>query len=260
MPSNNVLIKAPTDDELFNIDFGSRLDAGETLTGAVITADVSGLTIGSPVASSEEIQVRISGGVTATLYTLSIVATTSAGNTLTDKVGLLVNVCYWLEELVQIFRLMIGDTTETPTYTDIRLGQTILAGAREVASTVSFDTTYYVNVNTLTLSPDPTLTATRDDPFINLILMKAACVLARAEFKKAGGKSFSVKDGPSSIDTRGVAQNSKMYADDVCKEYEEAVYQFVLGHRNPGEAIIGPYKIYGQHGWVPTTRDRTYFS
>jgi hypothetical protein len=76
------LQKRPNDDLPYVFDFGEwSLTASDALASATVTADVSGLTIGSAtiVTGGRKVQVRISAGTAGTTYTLTCQATTTAG-------------------------------------------------------------------------------------------------------------------------------------------------------------------------------------
>lgn len=97
--ATKTLVKHSTESILFGFDFGPLLNSGETLSSVTVTGSPSGLTIasagsatvkatswsdeltGETIAANEGAQIRISGGTTATDYTLTATATTSAGNT-----------------------------------------------------------------------------------------------------------------------------------------------------------------------------------
>lgn len=94
--ATKVIVKHSTESILFGFDFGPLLNSGETLSSVAVTGSPSGLTIGSAtvkatswedeltgetIAANEGAQARISGGTTATDYTLTATATTSDGNT-----------------------------------------------------------------------------------------------------------------------------------------------------------------------------------
>ena len=106
---------------------------------------------------------------------------------------------------------------------------------------VSFTTTYTVSIAGPTISPDPVSLV--DNGFINLVVLKAACILVTSEYRTASAKGLSVKDGPSSIDGRQVATSKGALAGDMCKKYEDAKKAYQAGDRSAGQAIVGPYNI-----------------
>lgn len=159
--------------------------------------------------------------------------------------------------MVQILRDLIGDSDNPQTYTDARLQQVIVTSAQLVLLEVDFDNTYTVDVFNVTISPDPV--SLSEVAFINLVSIKAACMLAGAELRAAAGKAYSIKDGPSSIDGRSPAEFKKQMKDSICSEYAKAVKDYKLGGGTPGRAIVGPYTT--ESISYNTVRDRDpYFS
>lgn len=81
--SIETLTKQPSESKVFTMDFSANLASGETIASVTsVTADISGLTIGTPVVGTRSAQVRISGGTVDTLYKVTFVVVTSASNTL----------------------------------------------------------------------------------------------------------------------------------------------------------------------------------
>lgn len=79
----DTLSKQPSESRLFTMDFSANLASGETISSVTsVVADVTGLTIGAPVAGSRSVQVRISAGTVDIMYKVTFVVVTSAGNTL----------------------------------------------------------------------------------------------------------------------------------------------------------------------------------
>jgi hypothetical protein len=147
----------------------------------------------------------------------------------------------WNEEMVPMLRGILGDFAETPQYSDDRLEDMLVYAAQLIHEDIPFDLTYTITVRTSTISPDPT-TPARDDAFINMTVLKAACMLAGAEARLAAKKGISVKDGPSSIDGKGLAQAAQLFAEDMCKKFQRAVMEYRAGNSKAGEAIVGPYR------------------
>src|SRR5688500_1020862 len=109
-----------------------------------------------------------------------------------------------LTEIVIGIRHLIDDYTEPYTYSDARLEELIILTALQIKTEVTFQQDYTVDLDAMTLSPNPTASATRDENFIVLVALKAACILARSEAKKAAGQAISWKQKDSAVDRRGV--------------------------------------------------------
>ena len=70
---------------VYDNDFGLQLDDGDALLSATVTASPSGLTLGAATATDGiRARLRISGGTTRTVYTLTWTCTTRNGETLQD--------------------------------------------------------------------------------------------------------------------------------------------------------------------------------
>lgn len=154
----------------------------------------------------------------------------------------------WQGEMTTIVRHLINDIDSSNyTYSDDRIETTILVSAQLVFTEVDFENTYVIDVEQCYLNPDPTdpttglSTADKDDGFINLVSLKAACIILGSEFKTNALTSVRVTDGPSSIDTGAVANNLKFLYENACKKYEEYKFNYAAGINIAGKAILTPY-------------------
>lgn len=146
----------------------------------------------------------------------------------------------WQTEMTSIVRYIIGDVSDSPVYSDSRLQSTILISAQLIKNEATFNNSYTIDIPNSGISPDPT--DPRDDPFITLVSLKTACVIANSELKSyslTGG--IKVTDGPSSIDTTGMINNLKNVAQNTCKDYQNALKQHMLGNAIGVKIITGPY-------------------
>ena len=84
------------------------------------------------------------------------------------------------------------------------------------------------------------LPSSKDDAFINLVCLKTARMLLGSELKTHSLNAIALKDGPSSLDLRGIVTGLKILFDDINKRYDEAITQYKL-NGVVGQAILGPY-------------------
>ena len=148
----------------------------------------------------------------------------------------------WQTEIGTIVRHLVDDTDfSSPTYPDNRIETTILVASQLIQTELNFENTYSINVESCSLSPDPTLLADKDDGFINLTALKAACIILGAEYKSHGLSAVKVSDGPSSIDMSGAASHMKHLYDSLCERYEQYKLNFASVNNNVGKAILSPY-------------------
>tara|TARA_B100000029_G_scaffold284648_1_gene278465 strand:+ start:980 stop:1492 length:513 start_codon:yes stop_codon:yes gene_type:complete len=148
----------------------------------------------------------------------------------------------WQNEMTRILRYILNDLDSSSyTYSDDRLEETIIVSAQLVLHEIDFDKDYTVDVDALTLTPDPTA-ATKDNAFINLVSLKSACLIASSELRTKGLDAVRVSDGASTIDTSNVLKGFEILSKDLCGRYEQAKIQYKAGNSVAGQAILTPYE------------------
>lgn len=153
----------------------------------------------------------------------------------------------WQDEMVPMLRSIINDPAGTGVYTDERLEETLITASRLVTMELSFPKVYLANQATLTITPDPTVGDDRDENFINLATVRAACVVAQGSALKAAAQSLLVKDGASTVDLREqykafIALLGKGW----CAVYDTMKEQYVTGQSGltTGAAIMTPFRMF----------------
>jgi hypothetical protein len=150
----------------------------------------------------------------------------------------------WKEESVIILRTMLDDMDESK-YKTCDLEQLLLVSAFMVNQKADFNNDYTISMKKKTISPDPSADATKDESFINLICLQAACMVNRGKALNDASNAFSGKDGFSSFDFRGVAESTiKLLKDGGwCSVFEDELNNYKLGQNNvAGMAIMGPFR------------------
>ena len=148
----------------------------------------------------------------------------------------------WQTEMVRILRHIINDLDSSNySFSDTRLEETILVATQLILTEIDFDKTYTVDVDALALDPDPTTSSDKDDPFISLVSLKAACVILGSEVRTNSLNAVSVKDGASTIDMKGISAGLMSLYKDLCGKYDQAVLQYKAGNSVVGHAILSPY-------------------
>ena len=110
----------------------------------------------------------------------------------------------WQNEMKVIVRHLVNDLDSSDyTFTDSRLEEAVLVSAQLASLEIDFDNTYAIDVDSVSLSPDPT-SGNKDDSFINLVCLKTAQMLLGSELKTHSLNAISLKDGPSALDLRGI--------------------------------------------------------
>ncbi len=148
----------------------------------------------------------------------------------------------WQTEMVRIIRYIINDLDSSNySFTDTRLEETVLVASQLVLTEIDFEQTYTVDVDALSLSPDPTTGDDKDDAFISLVSLKSACVILGSEVRTNSLNSVSVRDGQAAIDMRGVTAGLSDLYKDMCLKYDQAVLQYKAGNSIAGQAVLSPY-------------------
>lgn len=148
----------------------------------------------------------------------------------------------WKSEMVRILRFLVDDLGVNPTYSDDRLEETILVAAQFVLNDITPVQAYSVDVDECVLSPDPT-SAPKDNAFINLTCLKAACIIDRGVFRdKARQAGIHIKSGSEQINTTGMLDGYKHLLDKgYCAVYQQAKTEYIFGGGNVGRAILAPF-------------------
>lgn len=154
----------------------------------------------------------------------------------------------WQDEMIPTLRVMLGDLSETaPTYSDDSLEQTLLVAAKQVTAALVFDRAYAASVQNGTLSPDPTLGDAANESFVNLVTLKAACILDRTEASLSARRAIVVRDGSSMIDLSKVAESKvRLIEKGWCAVYADAAleYQYRRTQGVAGAAVMGPIRLF----------------
>ena len=147
----------------------------------------------------------------------------------------------WQYEMTLIVRHLINDLDSSDyTFVDSRLEEAVLVSAQLSLLEIDFEKTYTIDVDSVSLSPDPTNASDKDDSFKNIVCLRTARMLIGSELKTNSLNAISLRDGPSALDLRGIVSGLKILFDDINKRYEEAVIQYKL-NGVVGQAILGPY-------------------
>lgn len=169
-------------------------------------------------------------------------------------------------EMITLTRVLIDDLATPYTYSDGRLTQIIAVAAQLVTSELSFTSDFQVNIQALTITPNPVdRSSTRDDNFINLVCMKTACLIERGETRKSVGQGIAIRDGSSSIDLRGSMDGRiKLLEKGWCAVYEDTKLEYQANRTGSiaGAAIMTPFRVFAGYkdvAYYPYSRDGRQF-
>jgi len=145
----------------------------------------------------------------------------------------------WQSEMVIILRGLINDLVLPYTYDADRLEDILVISAQLINPGCDFDTVYTVDVESGSISPDPT--SDRDDYFINITCLQAACLILGGETKSLAGSSFEVRDGSAMISAKEAYKATKELYDKYCDDLAQAKLEFKAGNLATVKAILTPY-------------------
>lgn len=138
-----------------------------------------------------------------------------------------------LSDTLVYVRHLIDDTDESNyEYSDNRLSTLIFVSASYVNTDIRAN--YTINLCNQTISPEPS------QDFINLVALKAACMLMRSSHTSYSRNDFRVSDGPTTVDLKGAADKIKVAADSLCEQYERAKLDLNIGRTVNGYIISTP--------------------
>jgi hypothetical protein len=152
----------------------------------------------------------------------------------------------WQTEMTTIVRHIIGDLDSSNyTFSNSRIEESIVVAAQLIHNEMEFVVDYTIEVNGVSLSPDPTTTpvlpSNKDDDFIALCCLRSGLLLTNSLLRTYALKAFSIRDGSSAIDMRGVVAGLKMVNDDLTKKYEDVKLAYQTGKLGFGKSILSPY-------------------
>ena len=144
----------------------------------------------------------------------------------------------WQDYTLPLVRTYIGDLDGT-SYSNSRLTTISVTAAHSLLNEVSFSNTYTVDVPNSSISPDPT-SGTIDTNFLNLLALKTALILSTSEARTKSLQVFSIKDGPSSVETGGAAKAMVELSKLLTEAYNKAKLDYIAGNSVGAQAITTP--------------------
>lgn len=157
-------------------------------------------------------------------------------------------------ELITLLRVLVNDLAAA-TYTDQSLSQVLAVAGHFVVQEMKFSQPFAVDIVGQTVMPDPTDTAggTRDDSFVNLCCLKAACIIDRGEAKTTASQAINLVDNGSRVDLTEMARAKiALLQKGWCAVYGDAKLEYLSGQvRVAGAAVMTPFRVFaGANGNV----------
>ncbi len=145
--------------------------------------------------------------------------------------------------MVTPLRVLINDLDASPTYSDARLSQALCVASQQIQVHLSFSTTYTIDYTALTITPDPTVAATRDEDFVVLAVLKAACFMDQSLMRtKAAAAGLRATLGSLSLDTSNNLDGFiKMLQLGPCANFDDMAKDYAFGNPNIMKAVLSPF-------------------
>lgn len=151
----------------------------------------------------------------------------------------------WQVPCIELLRVLINDLEDTPTYSDARLIRVLTVAAFQVLRECDFPQNFTVDIVASDITPDPTDEdgGTNNDDFINLMCLKAACIIDTGAAIQAANNATAGKDTVSSWDLKGVAQHTiDLLSKGYCATYSSALDDYLSGDGVICAAVMGPFR------------------
>ena len=127
----------------------------------------------------------------------------------------------WQDDCIELLRVLINDMDEEPTYNNERLVRVLIAAAFTALKEASFSQSFVVN----------------------LICLKAACIIDTGAAILAVNNSVVVKDMVFSADLKETGKNAlALLEKGYCKTYEGALDSYLYGNSALCAAVMGPFR------------------
>jgi len=144
----------------------------------------------------------------------------------------------WQNTSLLMLRTMLNDAgCGESKYSNDRLEDLLITSAYLLPIDVNFNTTYTVDVEAYTISPDPISQADGTD-FISFMVLKAACIADEGNFRTAALlQGVSARCGPATITTSSYGGYLKeLLTAGPCKSYDNLTNEYNFSYE--GKAII----------------------
>lgn len=147
----------------------------------------------------------------------------------------------WQDHLITVVRVLINDLDSPYEYTDERILQVVAVAARYVQFDVNLDYVYTIDVVNSNITPDPV--ANKDDIFLSLIGLKAACIFDQSTFRtRAALEGITTKLGPASLSLGGSLSGWQAIIDHgACALYNELTEHWDVKNATAIAAVLSPF-------------------
>lgn len=147
----------------------------------------------------------------------------------------------WQDHITIIVRTLINDLDSPYEFSDQRLQQVIAVAAKFVQFDVNLDYPYEIDVVNSSIIPDPT--EKKDDIFLSLASLKAACIIDQGTFRtKAAMEGIKAALGSANLNISGTTQGFKEIINHgACALYDELTSHWDVKTASAISAVLSPF-------------------
>ena len=151
----------------------------------------------------------------------------------------------WQNTSLIMLRTLLNDAgCDSVRYTPQRLDDLLITAAYLIPMEAHFKTTYVVNVESRTVTPDP-IDQTDGEEFINLIVLKSACIADEGNFRTAAlAQGITARIGPAALQTSSYGQYlGTLLNEGPCKAYAKLVELYNMSYDSAQiiRAVMSPF-------------------
>lgn len=150
---------------------------------------------------------------------------------------------YWQIELPIIVRNLIGDISDSPTYSDDRINQLAIVTSQYIVSEINLNKKYNIDIINSTITPDPSDPQSRDSDFISFWGLKTACIIDQSSLRtKAISAGVRTSLGPALLDIDPNVDGYKLLLENgPCNVYDKLRFEYNVGNSSLLQAILSPF-------------------
>ena len=151
----------------------------------------------------------------------------------------------WQNTSLIMLRTMLNDAgCDSVRYTPQRLDDLLITAAYLLPLEINFKNTYVVDVELRTVTPNP-IDQEDGDEFINLLVLKAACMADEGNFRTAAlAQGVTARIGPASLQTSSHGQYlGTLLNEGPCKAYTTVVELYNMSYDGSKiiRAVMSPF-------------------
>ena len=144
-----------------------------------------------------------------------------------------------------MLRTLLNDAgCDAVRYTPQRLEDLLITAAYLLPLEVNFKSTYVVNVETRTITPNP-IDEPDGDEFVNLMVLKSACIADEGNFRTAAlAQGVTARIGPAALQTSSYGQYlGTLLNEGPCKAYTRLVELYNMSYDGSKiiRAVMSPF-------------------